>query len=84
MLSIETRINGTLIGVAYVHNESLINETGEGECVYSVEYHRINKEPPVIKFKIKHRREEGAEKLSLLIYTELDKRLKKGNSSKKE
>jgi hypothetical protein len=84
MLSIETRINGNLIGVAYVHNESLIDDIGTGECVYFVGYHRMNKEPPVIRFNVKHKREEGAEKLSLLIYRELDKRLKRENKSKEQ
>jgi hypothetical protein len=84
MLSIETRINGTLIGVAYVHNELYLEGKEEGECVYLVEYHRLNKEPPVIRFNVKHKREEGAEKLSLLIYKELDKRLKKENKPKEQ
>ena len=84
MLSIETRINGTLIGVAYVHNEIYLIDKEEGECIYSVEYHRFNKEPSVIKFNVKHKREEGAEKLSLLIYRELDKRLKRENKSKEQ
>lgn len=83
MLSIETRINGNLIGVSYIHNESLVDNQEQGECIYFVEYHRMNKEPPVIRFNVKHKREEGAEKLSLLIYKELDKRLKRENAPKK-
>jgi hypothetical protein len=83
MLSIETRVNGCLIGFAYVHNEMSLDGKDEGECKYSVEYHRVNREPSVIRFNIKHKREEGAEKLSLLIYRELDKRLKKIGSDKK-
>jgi hypothetical protein len=82
MLSVETRINGCLVGCAYVHNEFSINDK-ETEGVYYVEYHRFDREPKVTEFRIKHKREEGAEKLLLLIYKELDKRLKKVNTPKK-
>ena len=82
MLSIETRIKGNLIGFVYVHNESLVGDNEKGECIYFVEYHRVNKEPPIIRFSVRHKREEGAEKLSLLVYRELDKRLKKENTPK--
>jgi hypothetical protein len=81
MLSIETRVNGNLISHLYIHNEMIF----EGDkTVYSVEYYRINKEPAVIKFVIKHNRSEGAEKLSLLIYREIDKRLKKEKNPKRQ
>jgi hypothetical protein len=82
MLSVETRVNGSLVGTAFVYNELSLDDNIEGECLYSVEYHRINKEPPVIKFKVKHRREEGIEKLSFLIYRRLDQRLKKESNPK--
>ena len=82
MLSIENRVNGELINYTYVHNEELIDDSG-GTCVYYVEHHRINQEPKVIDFRLKHKRSEGAEKLALLIYKEIDKRLKSSETRKK-
>ncbi len=75
MFTLETRINGMLMSFTYVHNTG---EITKGIYSYSVEHHRIDKEPSVIKFKLNHSREDGAEKLALLIYKEIDKRLKKG------
>jgi len=80
MLSIETRVNGNLIGFAYVHNEMIIEE---GKTVYSVEYYRVNRFPDVLRFRVLHNPKEGAEKLSLLIYKGIDKRLKKENLPKR-
>lgn len=76
MLSIETRVNGTLINYTYVHNEGQISN---GDYLYSVEHHRFNREPQVINFKIKHKREELAEKLILKVYQEINKILIKRN-----
>ncbi|VVB82291.1 Uncharacterised protein [uncultured archaeon] len=73
MYTLENRINGILIGFTYVQNEK---EVGNGNYSYSVQHYRINKTPSVIKFKIIHKRDEGAEKLSLLIYKEIEKIIK--------
>lgn len=78
MLALETRVNGILINCTYVQREEL--PIKEGIYEYYIEHHRINREPKVIEFRIQHKREEGAEKLSLFIYKEIDKRLKKGKS----
>lgn len=76
MFTLETRLNGMLANFTYVHNGG---EIEKGIYSYSVEHHRVDKEPSVIRFKINYSREEGAEKLALLIYKEIDKRLKKEN-----
>ena len=76
MFLLENRVNGILIGYVHVHNEELIDDP-RGTYIYYVEYHRINREPKVIDFRLKHKPDEGAEKLALLIYQEIDKRLKK-------
>ncbi len=78
MLSLETRINGALISCVYIHNEKYIDNKN---CIYEVDYHQFGKKPHVISFKIKHNREENAEKLALLVYEEIQKRLKTGNNS---
>lgn len=80
-MSIENRVNGILIGFGYVVNETFIDEEN---CLYSVEYHRVGKKPNVVNLSVIHKREEGAEKLSLLIYSELDKILKKKKQKNKE
>lgn len=83
MFSLENRVNGVLINFTYVHNEELIDDSG-GTCVYYVEHHRINQKPKIIDFRVKHKRYEGAEKLALLIYQEIDKRLNNVKSPKKK
>ena len=80
MLALETRINGIPIGFAYVVRKTSLDNN---DYIYAVEYHRIGRKPSVINFKIVHNRDEEAEKLSLLIYEELYKRLKKVRVSKK-
>ncbi len=75
MMSIEAKINGNLIGHVYIHN-ILFGDNG-GNDIYKVEYYRPNQEPSVINFKIAHKKEDGPEKLSLIIYQEINKILKK-------
>lgn len=82
MLSLETRINGVLIGYINVHNEIMADK--DNNHIYNVDYYSFGKEPYKLNFKVKHNREEGAEKLLLLIYKEIDKILKKDSSNKKE
>lgn len=66
MLTLENRIDGILIGCAYVYNIGSLDK--KGRYSYAVEYHRFDKEPPVLKFEIKHKKDDGVEKLSLLVY----------------
>ncbi len=73
MLSLETRVNGALISYVYIHSERYIDNKN---CIYEVDYHQFGKKPHVISFKIEHNREENAEKLMLLVYEEIQKRLK--------
>lgn len=81
MMSIETRINGRLISYTHVYNEFQVD--GQ-KSMYYVEHHRINLEPKVMSFRISHNRSEGGDKLALLIYREIDKRVKKLNGKKAE
>jgi hypothetical protein len=74
MLMLENRINGSLISCAYIFNELQIDEEYSS---YHVEYHRFNKEPNVISFNLVHKRREGAEELASLVYTEVNKKLKR-------
>ncbi len=80
MISLETRINGLLIGYAYIHNELVQDD--KKNYLYNVEYHRFDRKPNLIKFSVMHKREEGAEKLLFLVYKEIDKRLKRHNNRK--
>jgi len=48
-MSIETKINGNLIGYASVENKG---EVFKKEILYSVEYHFIGREPNVSEFNI--------------------------------
>ncbi|MCX6747116.1 MAG: hypothetical protein NTU63_03215 [Candidatus Pacearchaeota archaeon] len=81
MLSLETRINGTLIGYTYIKNE--LNQDNDGNYLYEVEHCRFDRKPNVIGFNLLHKREDGAERLLFLVYREIDKRLKKCDVSKK-
>lgn len=74
MLILENRINGFLIGCAYVSNELQVDEENFS---YRVEYHRFNQKPNILYFDLIHKREEGAEKLALLVYEEVSKKLKR-------
>jgi len=74
MLSFETRINGILTSYAHVTN---IGIGEDGKYRYYIRYFRPESEPPILEFKISHKRKEGAEKLVLLIHQEVLKLLKK-------
>jgi hypothetical protein len=76
MLSVESFVNEFPVSFLYVHNEQKIDE--EGNSLYRVDYERVDGSAE-LKFEIKHKEEEGVEKLLLLIYQEIDKRLKKEN-----
>ena len=74
-MSLETRINGRLIGVAHIENTEVVD--GEKNYLYNVRYIRVTGNPAIIEFDVLHKREDGAEALALLIYKEIDKELKK-------
>ncbi|MEK6757705.1 MAG: hypothetical protein AABX88_01115 [Nanoarchaeota archaeon] len=76
MISIKTKINGKLIGYAEIVNRKHIEEE---IYEYSVEYYRPRKNPSVIRFNLIHDRKKGAENLTILLYEQLDKELKKNN-----
>ena len=79
MLSVEEKINGCTIGYMEISNQLFI----ENELyIYHVEYHRMNREPKIMEFTVKHRREDGVEKLLLLAYQGINKRLKRENNLK--
>ncbi len=79
-MDLECKINGCLIGVARIFNEGLrVDE----KTMYRVEYHRFDKEPGLLKFKVLHYEDEGAEKLSLKIYGRVNKEIKKYENAKK-
>jgi hypothetical protein len=81
MLSIETKINGSLISYIHVHNELSLNE--KSETLYNVNYYEFESlGVKTLNFSLFHKREEGAVKLTQLIYEELDKRLKKPENPK--
>ncbi len=73
MFTLENRANGFLIGYASVQRVDI----NEKEYIYEVEYPRINKEPPVIKFQVFHKIEDVVEKLALQVYKQLNKQLSK-------
>ncbi len=80
MLSVESFVNDYLVSFLRVHNEMKIDQ--DGNYLYRVEYERTD-ENIDLKFEIYHKGEEGMEKLLLLIYQEIDKRLKKESNPKK-
>lgn len=80
MLSIETRINGILIGYASVTRKLQADLDNDKNYIYYVEYHKIGLKSRIINFRVVHNIDEGAEKLVLLVYQEIDKRLKIGNA----
>lgn len=82
MLSLETRVNGELIGYAYVNKKQQADIHNSKNYIYYVEYHKIGLRSKVIHFRIVHNVEEGAEKLVLKVYQEIDKILKKENHTR--
>jgi hypothetical protein len=82
MLSIETRINDDLIIYVHVHNELSLNE--KGETLYEVNYYEFESSriKTTLNFSIFHKSEEGAVKLTQLVYEQLGKRLKKPENPK--
>jgi len=77
MISLETRINGKLIGFASIINTEIPVEGEEGYFLYHVEYHRVEREPAVLKYSVVHRREDEADVLAELVYEGLQDALKK-------
>ena len=79
MMALETRINGMLIGMAYIRNTGSLS--GE-KTVYDVRYLRPEGEPSVIEFQVVHVREKGAESLALAVYQGINKILNQGKIKK--
>lgn len=77
MLSIETRVNGELIGCAHAVRKMQAYIDDDKKFYYYVEYHKIGLENRIVNFRVIHNPEEGAEKLILKVYQELAKILKR-------
>ena len=75
MMSLETRVNGFLIGYTYILNKGQV-DIENASNIYDIEHHRMGKKPSVINFKVIHNFEDGFEKLSLIIYERIDEILK--------
>jgi len=78
MLTIESRINGQIMNISNTGLEM------REEVVYSVECYRMGREPPVMKFNVLHKREKGAEELTLRVYQKVRQEIKKYENSVKE
>jgi len=74
MLSIDVKVNGHLIGHAYVVNTGV---PVEEKCLYKIEYHVIGIDPRGINFEVFHNPDDGAGVLCELVYRELNKVNKK-------
>lgn len=75
MMTIEVRINGCLIGHAYIVNQGM---SKTGQCCYSYEYYHVGKATEVKSAKgalksgkIEHKREQGAEALAMKVLGEV-------------
>ena len=66
MITVEIRINQTLIGQAYVRNTGY--ETRK-QCLYKVEYYKP--ETKLQRFEVMHEPEKGLEKLLQIIFRKL-------------
>jgi len=73
-MSIETRVNGNLIGYVHIRNVSQVDDEN---FIYHVEYHQFDKGSKVINFDVAHKKSNSSEKLSLIIYQEINRILKK-------
>lgn len=71
MFTFEIRINGSLIGHIYGHNESRTDDEGRDE--YSYEYYETGTRK-LIKGTVFHRRVEGIRPLVTKILTDVDTR----------
>jgi len=77
MLFLEIQVNHLLIGQVHVFNKGRTGLDDKNNRLYKVQYkyHLDTKKPEVMNFEIVHNREEGVEKLILLVYQEINKRL---------
>ena len=74
-MSIETKINGVLIGYTCIVNKGQIQEGALHR--YSVNHYRFGKQPSSFQFDVVHNREDGFEKLSFIIYERINELLDK-------
>ena len=85
MLTLETRMDGVLRGYVHAGNRSTsIFHDGKLQCLYYVEYHRFGAHinPKEIHFDVAHFKEDGVEKLTSLIYRDINKILEKRKATK--
>ena len=71
MFTFEIRINGTLIGHIYGHNEDRYDK--EGRTEYAYEYYDVETRKQ-IKGKVFHHRKDGIRKLVKLILEDTDRK----------
>jgi hypothetical protein len=57
MLSIETRVNGALIGYTCIVNKGQIQDSNLRR--YSINHYRFDKQPSSLQFDVVHNQEEG-------------------------
>ena len=63
MFSVEVRINGSMIGHIYGHNEGFTNNSKKyDECNYTYQYYDVQ-EGIVYSGEVKHERQDGIEEL---------------------
>ncbi|MCL5018694.1 MAG: hypothetical protein M1416_02940 [Candidatus Pacearchaeota archaeon] len=75
MLSLETRANGVLINLIHVANREITDK--KGNYFYDVKYYNFGENSYMLNFDVVHNRKDGAEKLLLKIYEQIDKLRKK-------
>lgn len=81
MISIETRVNGVLLGYIYARNAKEVDEA-KGIYTYEVEFYKPEGKPPLMEFSVRHKRDEGFEKLALIVYKEVNRRIKERKGEK--
>jgi hypothetical protein len=71
MFTIESRINGMLIGVIYGQNMGFADEPNEDMCQYNYTYTDI-KDGVSILGSVNHHRDQGLAKLVVAIYRDME------------
>ena len=81
MMSIETRVNGQLIGYAQIIRQFHLEKD---TYLYSVEYHKIGIDAKIFSFDVTHDLTKGSERLTQIVYGEISKRLKTKPTKKRK
>lgn len=70
MMTVEVKVNGSVIGVAYIQN---VEDLHEGKCRYLAEYYELGNGCKKTT-KIIHNRSDGAAKLILKVFQWINKK----------